>query len=65
MIATATMRVRGPIVDAAWLEEELGELDRLVRAGETLEVVSRLATMMRVPRLADPQVHTRHLEQVH
>ena len=47
------MRVRGPIVDAAWLEEELSELDRLVRDGETLEVVSRLATMMRVPRLAD------------
>jgi len=46
------MRVRGPIVDAAWLEEELGELDRLVRDGETLEVVSRLATMMRVPQLA-------------
>jgi len=46
------MRVRGPIVDAAWLEEELAELDRLVRDGETLEVVSRLATMMRVPRLA-------------
>jgi FlaA1/EpsC-like NDP-sugar epimerase len=46
------MRVRGPIVDAAWLEEELAELDRLVREGETLEVVSRLATMMRVPRLA-------------
>ncbi|HUH20279.1 MAG TPA: nucleoside-diphosphate sugar epimerase/dehydratase [Gaiellaceae bacterium] len=46
------MRVRGPIVDAAWLEEELAELDRLVRDGETLEVVSRLATMMRVPQLA-------------
>ena len=46
------MRVRGPIVDATWLEEELGELDRLVRDGETLEVVSRLATMMRVPQLA-------------
>jgi FlaA1/EpsC-like NDP-sugar epimerase len=46
------MRVRGPIVDAAWLEEELGELERLVREAETLEVVSRLATMMRVPRLA-------------
>jgi hypothetical protein len=46
------MRVRGPIVDAAWLEEELAELDRLVREGETLEVVSRLATMMRVPHLA-------------
>jgi FlaA1/EpsC-like NDP-sugar epimerase len=45
------MRVSGPIIDAVWLEEELGELDRLVRDGETLEVVSRLATMMRAPRL--------------
>jgi FlaA1/EpsC-like NDP-sugar epimerase len=47
------MRVRGPIVDASWLEEELAELERLVREAETLEVVSRLATMMRDPRLAD------------
>jgi FlaA1/EpsC-like NDP-sugar epimerase len=46
------MRVRGPIVDASWLEEELAELERLVREAETLEVVSRLATMMRAPRLA-------------
>jgi FlaA1/EpsC-like NDP-sugar epimerase len=45
------MRVSGPIVDAAWLEDELGELERLVRDGETLEAVSRLATMMRAPRL--------------
>jgi FlaA1/EpsC-like NDP-sugar epimerase len=47
------MRVRGPIVDASWLDEELAELERLVREAETLEVVSRLATMMRAPRLAD------------
>jgi FlaA1/EpsC-like NDP-sugar epimerase len=45
------MRVSGPIVDAVWLQDELGELDRLVREGETLEAVSRLATMMRAPRL--------------
>jgi len=45
------MRVSGPIVDAVWLQDELGELDRLVRDGETLEVVSRLATMMRAPRI--------------
>jgi FlaA1/EpsC-like NDP-sugar epimerase len=47
------MRVRGPIVDAAWLEEELVELERLVHDGETLEVVSRLSAIMRVPRLVD------------
>jgi FlaA1/EpsC-like NDP-sugar epimerase len=45
------MRVSGPIVDAVWLQDELSELERLVREGETLEVVSRLATMMRAPRL--------------
>jgi FlaA1/EpsC-like NDP-sugar epimerase len=45
------MRVSGPIVDSVWLQDELGELDRLVREGETLEAVSRLATMMRAPRL--------------
>jgi FlaA1/EpsC-like NDP-sugar epimerase len=45
------MRVSGPTVDAAWLQDELAELERLVREGETLEVVSRLATMMRAPRL--------------
>jgi FlaA1/EpsC-like NDP-sugar epimerase len=47
------MRVSGPIVDAAWLEEELTDLERLVEDGETLEVVSRLSTMMRAPRLGE------------
>ena len=46
-------RVSGPIVDAAWLEEELAELERLVEGGETLETVSRLATMSRAPRYAE------------
>jgi FlaA1/EpsC-like NDP-sugar epimerase len=46
------MRVSGPVVDAAWLEEELTELERLVAEAETLEVVSRLSTMMRAPQLA-------------
>jgi FlaA1/EpsC-like NDP-sugar epimerase len=46
------MRVSGPIVDGDWLQDELAELERLVRDGETLEVVSRLATMLRAPRLA-------------
>jgi len=45
-------RVSGPVVDAAWLEDELGELERLVEAGETLEAVSRLAAMSREPRYA-------------
>ncbi len=45
------MRVSGPTVDAVWLQDELAELERLVREGETLEVVSRLARMMREPHL--------------
>ena len=45
-------RVSGPVVDAVWLEDELGELERLVEAGETLEAVSRLAAMSRQPRYA-------------
>jgi len=49
------MQVRGPIVDAVWLQDELAELERLVREGETLETVSRLATMMRAPRVVGAQ----------
>ena len=36
-------------VDAAWLVEELNELQRLVDEGDTLELVSRLATIVRAP----------------
>ena len=46
------MRVRGRSIDPGWLDDELGELERLVEAGETLEVVSRLSTMVRGPRYA-------------
>jgi FlaA1/EpsC-like NDP-sugar epimerase len=48
-------RVSGPVVDAAWLDEELTELQRCVEQGETLEVVSRLGTMVRQPRYADAE----------
>ena len=37
-------------IEEAWLDEELGELERLVEAGDTLEVVSKLATMVRAPQ---------------
>jgi FlaA1/EpsC-like NDP-sugar epimerase len=37
-------------VDAGWLDDELAELQRLLDAGETLEVVSRLGAIMRAPR---------------
>jgi FlaA1/EpsC-like NDP-sugar epimerase len=43
-------RARRAPVDGVWLEEELGSLEQLVEAGETLEVVSRLSAMVREPR---------------
>jgi FlaA1/EpsC-like NDP-sugar epimerase len=55
VVATAHPKIRrvsGPVVDAVWLEDELGELERLVEAGETLEAVSRLAAMSREPHFA-------------
>jgi FlaA1/EpsC-like NDP-sugar epimerase len=55
VVATAHPKIRrvsGPVVDAVWLDEELGELERLVEAGETLDAVSRLAAMSREPRYA-------------
>jgi FlaA1/EpsC-like NDP-sugar epimerase len=48
-------RVSGPVVDAVWLEDELAELEQLVEAGDTLEAVSRLATMAKDPRYAVAQ----------
>jgi FlaA1/EpsC-like NDP-sugar epimerase len=39
-------------VDPAWLEDELADLERLVEAGETVELVSRLAAVVRAPRRA-------------
>jgi FlaA1/EpsC-like NDP-sugar epimerase len=44
------LRVSGPVIDAGWLEDELGGLEQLVEADETLEVVSRLSAMIREPR---------------
>jgi FlaA1/EpsC-like NDP-sugar epimerase len=44
------LSVTRPSIDAAWLEEELGELQRLVLEGETLELVSRLGAMIKQPR---------------
>jgi FlaA1/EpsC-like NDP-sugar epimerase len=40
-------RATRPPVDAGWLEEELAELERLVEAADTLEVVAKLTAMMR------------------
>jgi FlaA1/EpsC-like NDP-sugar epimerase len=43
-------RAARPPVDGVWLEEELRELERLIAGGETLEVVSRLSSMVRSSR---------------
>src|SRR6266513_501651 len=43
------LRAARPPIDVEWLEEELAELERMVDRGETLDVVSRLATMLREP----------------
>ncbi|PWU25367.1 MAG: polysaccharide biosynthesis protein [Candidatus Rokuibacteriota bacterium] len=45
------MLVTRPAIDGVWLEEELAELERLVEAGETLDLVARLGGMMRDRRL--------------
>jgi FlaA1/EpsC-like NDP-sugar epimerase len=42
--------VTRPSIDAAWLAEELGSLERLVEEGDTLELVAKLAAMMKEPR---------------
>jgi FlaA1/EpsC-like NDP-sugar epimerase len=46
------MRVTRQRVDAEWLEQQLAELERLVEAGDTLGLVSRLASIVRDPRPA-------------
>jgi FlaA1/EpsC-like NDP-sugar epimerase len=43
-------RARRAPVDGVWLDEELGALEQLVDAGETLEVVARLSAMVRAPQ---------------
>jgi FlaA1/EpsC-like NDP-sugar epimerase len=50
------MRAARPAIDSAWLEEELGALERLVAEGDTLGVVSRLGRMVKEPRRAGAAV---------
>jgi FlaA1/EpsC-like NDP-sugar epimerase len=50
------LRVTRPQIDAGWLDEELAELERLVDAGETLELVSRLGAMVKAPRRESSQM---------
>jgi FlaA1/EpsC-like NDP-sugar epimerase len=43
------MRSSRPPIDAAWLDERLRELERLVRDGDTLEAVAKLGEIARAP----------------
>jgi len=44
------MLVTRPPIDPDWLEVELDELARLVDAGETLEAIGRLTSLVGAPR---------------
>jgi FlaA1/EpsC-like NDP-sugar epimerase len=46
------LRVTRPTVDAAWVEEQIVVLERLVEEGDTLGLVSLLTAMMRAPQRA-------------
>jgi FlaA1/EpsC-like NDP-sugar epimerase len=46
----AILLVTRPPIDAEWLEEELDALEQLVHGGDTLELVGRLAAVVREPR---------------
>jgi FlaA1/EpsC-like NDP-sugar epimerase len=50
------LRAARPPIDVDWLEEELTELEQMIGRGETLDVVSRLAAMLREPRRAGAAV---------
>ena len=52
----AIMLVTRPPIDPHWLEDELDELSRLVEAGETLELIGRLNTIIASPRRIDVAV---------
>jgi FlaA1/EpsC-like NDP-sugar epimerase len=59
-------RARKAPVDGVWLEDELGALESLVEAGETLEMVSRLSAMVRAPRrVGVPQEDTVSEQSLH
>jgi FlaA1/EpsC-like NDP-sugar epimerase len=44
------LRAARPPIDIEWLDEQLADLERMVSRGETLDVVSRLAVMLREPK---------------
>jgi hypothetical protein len=44
------MRAARPPIDVDWLDDHLSELEQMVERGETLDVVSKLAAMLRDPQ---------------
>jgi FlaA1/EpsC-like NDP-sugar epimerase len=48
------MRLSRPPVDEAWLNRELRELEGLADEGDTLEVVAKLGSIVREPKLESP-----------
>jgi FlaA1/EpsC-like NDP-sugar epimerase len=50
------MRLSRPPVDAAWLEREIAELERLAGEGDTLEVVAKLGSIVRAPKRVETRV---------
>jgi FlaA1/EpsC-like NDP-sugar epimerase len=50
------LRAARPPIDVEWLDQELEELERMVSRGETLDVVSKLAAMLRRPQRAGAAV---------
>ena len=51
-----------PPIDTVWLDEQLGDLERLVEVGSTLEVVSKLNGMIRVQQRLGADTRERALE---
>ena len=49
---TKILRLQRSSIDPAWLDSQLGELEQLTQAADTLEVVAKLSTMVREPQFA-------------
>jgi FlaA1/EpsC-like NDP-sugar epimerase len=52
------LRLSRPAVDAAWLADELAELERLADEGDTLEVVAKLNAIVKEPVRETPATAT-------
>jgi FlaA1/EpsC-like NDP-sugar epimerase len=48
------MRLSRAPVDPAWLQRQIGELEQLADAGDTLEVVAKLGSIVRSPQRVEP-----------